>query len=352
MQEPYPDIAARSGPVSAFSLRSEEPDEFAAALLGGSFEYLPVPGQRFASTLRTLQLGDLILQAADDSPHVARGCFQAGISGILLPLRFDGDSVTVNGLRSGHANAVLAPGGTEFISVAPDSLSWAALALPDETLRELAEFAPLPIRAAAGVQILSLLEGPMMRLTASLAAASRLAERPPPVLATPGCAEALAGSLSELLALNLAPEIGVAPQRRATRDAMRVVRDAEAFLHANLARPLYRDDLCAALGVSRRKLHDAFVSTVGMTPPVYLKTRRLVLVRRALKAARSGRALVKSIALAHGFWHLGYFSADYRALFGELPSQTLDYATVRDARDALPRHSAPDDGGALRAHDG
>jgi AraC family ethanolamine operon transcriptional activator len=337
VQESNPDIATTIGPVSAFTMRSEEPDEFAAALLGGSFEYLPMAGTRFAATLRTLRLGDLIVQMADDSAHVSRGSFDPMLSAILLPLRYDGEAVTVNGRRSRHTDALLAPGGMEFVTVAQHDLSWAALAVPDATLRELAEFAPPPVRAAAGVQMLSLPSGPMERLCATLAAASHLAEQPPAVLAAPGCAEALAGSLSELIALNLAPDVGIAPQRRATRDAMRVVRDAEAFLHANLSRPLYRDDLCAALGVSRRKLHDAFVSTVGMTPPVYLKTRRLMLVRRALRAARNGRALVKSIALAHGFWHLGYFSADYRALFGELPSQTLDNAAVRDGRDVVPR---------------
>jgi hypothetical protein len=32
---------------------------------------------------------------------------------------------------------------------------------------------------------------------------------------------------------------------------------------------------------------------------------------------------VKSIALSHGFWHLGQFAHDYRATFGEAPSETL-----------------------------
>ena len=33
--------------------------------------------------------------------------------------------------------------------------------------------------------------------------------------------------------------------------------------------------------------------------------------------------LVKSVALTHGFWHLGQFAHDYRATFGEMPSETL-----------------------------
>lgn len=33
--------------------------------------------------------------------------------------------------------------------------------------------------------------------------------------------------------------------------------------------------------------------------------------------------MVKSAALAYGFWHMGEFSWSYRDLFGELPSETL-----------------------------
>ena len=319
--------------VAAFTLRTEEPDEFAGALLGGSFEYLRLPGRRFAATLRTLRLGDLLIQTADDGAHVSRAAFHSGIAGLLVPLHYDGDTATVNGVRSTRSNAFLAPGGLEFAAVAPDSLGWAALALPMTLLEELAELAPPALRKAATIRTLELPGASLSRLSAVLGAAARMTEHVPAALDTPGTAEALAASIREALAESLAPGIGIVPQRRATRNAMRVVRDAEAFLHAHLDRPLHRDDLCAALGVSRRKLHDAFVSTVGLTPPAYLKTRRLTLVRRALKAAPPERSLVKSIALAHGFWHLGYFAKDYRALFGELPSETLDKVQPRDMRD-------------------
>jgi AraC family ethanolamine operon transcriptional activator len=60
-----------------------------------------------------------------------------------------------------------------------------------------------------------------------------------------------------------------------------------------------------------------------MSPHAYLKSRRLLLVRRALLDRRDGPDLVKSVALDHGFWHLGHFARDYCALFGELPSETF-----------------------------
>jgi hypothetical protein len=41
-----------------------------------------------------------------------------------------------------------------------------------------------------------------------------------------------------------------------------------------------------------------------------------------------------------GFFRLGCFSADYRAMFGENPSETLGRARGRSAMDARLRRSA------------
>ena len=113
---------------------------------------------------------------------------------------------------------------------------------------------------------------------------------------------------------------------------MRRVAAADAFLRAHIDRPVYTDELCAALHVSARALHHSFAAVYGLSPHGYLKRRRLVLVRRALQSARGGPALVKSVALAHGFWHLGRFARDYAATFGEMPSDTVG----KDRRRAEP----------------
>jgi AraC-like DNA-binding protein len=47
------------------------------------------------------------------------------------------------------------------------------------------------------------------------------------------------------------------------------------------------------------------------------------LARRALLRADPAAATVTGIATDHGFWELGRFSVEYRALFGEMPSASL-----------------------------
>jgi len=102
-----------------------------------------------------------------------------------------------------------------------------------------------------------------------------------------------------------------------------IVRRAQEHLRAHASAPVYVLDLCAATGVNERTLHDVFLKQCGMAPMRYLKLRRLHQVRRSLHDAEPGAASVKAAALENGFWDLGRFAVDYRALFGESPSETL-----------------------------
>jgi AraC family ethanolamine operon transcriptional activator len=95
-------------------------------------------------------------------------------------------------------------------------------------------------------------------------------------------------------------------------------------MQANLMTPLSVLELCRELGVSERTLHYAFQEFRGMSTMAYFKASRLNAVRQELKAAPASTASVHEIAQRWGFWHTGEFAADYRRLFGELPSQTFN----------------------------
>ena len=97
---------------------------------------------------------------------------------------------------------------------------------------------------------------------------------------------------------------------------------ALGWLSRRLDEPVRLDDLAAAAGVRPRTLEAHFKTYLGTTPIGWVRRTRLARARQQLLAA-GDEANVTEIALANGFNQLGRFAAQYRAQFGELPSQTL-----------------------------
>ena len=102
-----------------------------------------------------------------------------------------------------------------------------------------------------------------------------------------------------------------------------VFRKAVSLMNKRASKEVRIDDLCRAAGVSERTLRAVFYDEVGVAPHQYLQIRRLHRIRTALIAASPGRHTVAGIGARHGYWNGSRLAHDYRALFGELPSETL-----------------------------
>lgn len=101
------------------------------------------------------------------------------------------------------------------------------------------------------------------------------------------------------------------------------VRRCEAYMWEHIDSSVTLLDLSIVCGMRSRSLINAFEAVTGLSPMDYLKRLRLNGARRALRRARKTRTRIIDVATAWGFWHMGHFATDYRALFGEAPSQTL-----------------------------
>ncbi|WP_321355230.1 helix-turn-helix domain-containing protein [Pseudomonas extremaustralis] len=80
-------------------------------------------------------------------------------------------------------------------------------------------------------------------------------------------------------------------------------------------------ELAQIAGMPLRQLQQGFKTYTGMSPAQWLRLRRLNGARRELLS--SAQTTVAEVAMNWSFWHLGRFSHSYRALFKELPSETL-----------------------------
>jgi AraC family ethanolamine operon transcriptional activator len=182
---------------------------------------------------------------------------------------------------------------------------------------------PLP---GGAVSILGLPPSMLCKaLPAAVGAAAALASTMPEAITTPGCILGIQDGLNDLLTRVFSTFGDARPDpQRQSRDGVRLVNAADEYLREHIARPIFIEELCVALGISPRKLHNAFFAVYGQSPHPYLKSRRLALVHHTLCSGDRSARLVKSVALSHGFWHMGHFARDYLDMFGELPSQTLN----------------------------
>ncbi len=141
--------------------------------------------------------------------------------------------------------------------------------------------------------------------------------------------EAAAAALQEVLLrglLALQPHSRSQAPRPPPAPALpRHVRRAQEFIETQADQAVTLADMARAACVSERALQEGFRRHLGTTPGAYLRTVRLQQVREQLRAAeREGRAVsLFELAYRYGFFHLGRFSAYYKAQFGEPPSATL-----------------------------
>ena len=115
----------------------------------------------------------------------------------------------------------------------------------------------------------------------------------------------------------------VPPPTHRTGGRHRRLRQAREFLAARTREPIYLDDLCTTLGLTRRGVENLFQDLLGISPITYLRHQRLHGARRALLQAPPAPGAVKHAALEWGFLHQGHFARDYRRLFGESPVDSV-----------------------------
>ncbi|MBW6401736.1 helix-turn-helix domain-containing protein [Roseomonas sp. HJA6] len=313
-------MQADTAPLVRFQA-ADDMDAMAQALTGGHADFVPLRSGRFDGRFCEVNLGGTMIRHILHGPMLMLGAVRAGHVSLQFAPR--AQSLLLNGVPLTVSDLGYLRGGEDLQVRFAAPQERVGIIIPDDAFDAALEEHDVKARSTTSRQVLPLRAGLAERTRTGLIAITDFAERFPEHLATPGLAAALAEECRRLIAGAFAATDGPGQRPCLGPGVIDRVRRADEFLRANIARPIYSDEICAAIGVVPRTLHQSFISVYGMAPATYLKRRRLLLVRRALMAARDGRTLVKSIALAHGFWHLGRFARDYAAMFGEAPSVTL-----------------------------
>jgi AraC-like DNA-binding protein len=301
-----------------------DPDRFQAEFRAGNYEMLGPSNDRFHAELTRIDFTRLGMQRSDRiGPSVVRSMSDARRVPVMFLVDADQEAPRRNGMElSAQDIAVHRPGSTNHLQTQGASrLAMMSLATDDLAAETLAitgrEIAPprLTYLARPAPALLD-------RLRTLHGLACTLAKADPDALSRPETAKALEHDLIHAMVACLADHQSDGATRNGGSHG-RVMARFEDFLAAKQLEPVYLAEICSIVGASERTLRTCCQEHLGMGPIRYLWLRRMNLAHRALVRADPTLRTVTEIVTEHGFWELGRFSVEYRALFGKSPSTSL-----------------------------
>lgn len=297
-----------------------EPDDFEAALSEeGVVRFLVTGCGKFQARLTQIVLHRLRLSAGDEElSRIAFVTVPARMVLVALPI-VGRPSPDWGGIETRTGEMIALGAGERGHARTVGPCGWGAIQVPDEDLvgygRALsgAGFAVPPAArwrppSAAGRHLRHLHQ-----------AAIRMAEARSGTLidieAAHGLEQQLINALVDCLSARSLDEDVSAHRHRDILARFEELLRIQPFLRVA--------EICAVLGVSDRMLRLCFEEHLGVSPSSYLRLHRMQQTHRALRSGNPDAATVAEIARRYGVRHLGRFAANYRALYGELPSATL-----------------------------
>jgi len=301
-----------------------EPEQVTTAQGGVFCQVVPAGMEPFEAALHSISMGDVTLNLGQVSACI--GLLRTASDRALLQLPLEGaESLTLNTVPYRPGMVGTYAGGADLLRVSSRPTSFATLVLPSDAVEQLLEpAAGSRLLQPGGFALMQPRPAFVDRAKRIIIAARATVSTMPDVFETEQPRFALRDALLKAAHDLVSPEPGVKIcMPRGVQARRRIVLRADDYIRTHMDRPIYSGELCDVLAVSESALSDAFRAAFAISPHSFLKLRRMSMVRAALQSYEGRVPLVKSVALAHGFWHLGQFAHDYRATFGEMPSDTL-----------------------------
>jgi len=129
--------------------------------------------------------------------------------------------------------------------------------------------------------------------------------------------------LHKLISSRLTEDVYEQPFVKGDIFRMRLLNKVNKLSLTNKTQPLSLDEICTAVNMKRRTVQKYFHEIYGMGPTRYFRIRRLNGARIDLM---NGATSVSETALNWGFTHFGRFSQNYKTLFNESPTTTIELA--------------------------
>ena len=309
-------------PAPTFRFVTPHADAFHQVARGWDLDFRPLEKPRGRSALVQTMTSDALLSFLSLGARVEqRGASPRNRRTFAL-LADGAPEIVWCGGRADSSTLMSFDAGGDFEACSPARFAVHTLSVSTEHLESIADEAELGAvqRLGRDARRIQLDPGQAQRLRSALSTVTALIERDPASAGLPEVRETIETDLATGM---LRAAVGGAPLARPVPAVARerALGRALEFIEARAAEAPRIADVCRAAGASERTLRYAFAERFDLSPKAYLQAMRLNGVRRELLKDEPG-ASVSDAANRWGFWHMGQFAADYRRLFGELPSQT------------------------------
>lgn len=296
-------------------------EEFAELAVAWNADFRQLDRERFHSMMFQAQIGPVLISSARLGCHVEQhGLTPVGMRTFAIP---HGDSAGMNwfGTQVDADALFVFPADGEIDAVSRPGFKVSTFAIPEQILErsfELSGYPELIKSIGSGNRIFRAPGTLLKELRFLINDYPRYAcLRPDDNILANDFLEQL---LSTLVLILVNSETNTGDMVQAKQQTISTVLE---YVDSHADKAIQITDLCGIAGVSVRTLQYMFVKEFGMTPKAFLTGRRLYGAHRELWHSRPSDMLVTDIANNWGYWHMGQFAADYRKLFGELPSETL-----------------------------
>ena len=297
-----------------------DPDECGAALLGGNVALTVTDRGIFHAKYVRIKFHKLWIQSVSSNLawtfHVDTG-ERASHTVPILP----GPPQLRNGVEVNANQISRLPPNSSYYEHAAGATALGGMGLPFD---EMASYGllvgrdPMPPKDIANI---TPVPDALARLQRLCAAAATLAEDAPAVIEHPQAARGLEQALISTMMDCLGGE--VAEDRAVHRQHAAIMRRFHRFTEERIGEPLYLSEVCREIGASARTMNACCHEHLGIGAKHYLLLHRMHMARRALRRSARADTTVTEVAMRYGFWHLGRFAGEYKALFGESPFATL-----------------------------
>lgn len=313
-------LAGRDPVAASRTLELFDVEVLRQAVAESGLEHRQIGRGPFRGELKRVHLGPLCLDGGHYTQTLqSRGCFGSSniVIGCILGAQEAG---CINAHRFGRHDLVIFPEGAEMDYLVPAHTQWVAIQAPRSLL----------VDAGADGDALNRVAVYSATRPANPALAELLRGLFGPVVAEaswPGDAldmEALVAELLDRLRLALSPrDVRSHTRRSSFRKRADLVRRFDRAISDAGPRLPRIPELATDLGVSQRTLEQVFREHLGISPRRFAILTKLNKVYCDLLRSSADNTTVAELAQRQGIRQLGRFSAEYRAQFGELPSETL-----------------------------